>query len=713
MVEEMNTILSDQTWWNASKRIEAELRFSKAVVDAFYDEIQAGKEESEVLRERFIHLPDSKNDDYCRVLFVGTTGAGKTSVLRQLIGSDPISDRFPSTAPAKTTIADIEVIQASGNYEAAVTFFSEFQTLANIEECILDAANAAREKVSLRKIADRFLNHRDQKFRLSYVLGTWNQGDKSIEEDDEISFDETEDFHPSEEDEIVTEAERAAYRAKLQRYLDRIIELSQATIEELREELGLNFNMNEGDRDAALELVEESFEGRLMQDESFHELVQDVLEDVKERFSFVAKGQLQLRQSGWPELWQFRSDDRTEFIDQIRWFSSNYWPHFGKLLTPLVDGIRIRGPLFPIFSEGPSRIVYIDGQGLGHTPDSTSSVTTRITKRFRQVDVILLVDNAEQPMQAAPMSVLRAVASSGHQDKLGIVFTRLDQIKGLNLPTFPAKRAHVMASVFNALASLRDALGAGVVDSIEQHLDSRCFMLGGVDRPLNKMPDKAASYMKDRFRDLIHFFEEAILPPPLPKGSPIYDPTGVGFAVQEAVSKFQGPWSARLGLKTYDGFNKEHWTRVKALNRRIAGELDDEYDTLRPVADMVTQLRESLSRFLNNPFSWTHEPGAEEDKQAAIANVRQSLDLALHQLAVTRLLERHLDKWRAAHDGLSGAGSTYLRALAIHGIYDAAAPLPDAVMTQESAKFLKEIRDIVTSAIEENGGRVELPGPSK
>jgi hypothetical protein len=58
------------------------------------------------------------------------TGAGKTSLLRQLIGSDPDEDRFPSTAPAKTTIADIEVIQDEGDFEAAVTFFTEFQTHA-------------------------------------------------------------------------------------------------------------------------------------------------------------------------------------------------------------------------------------------------------------------------------------------------------------------------------------------------------------------------------------------------------------------------------------------------------------------------------------------------------------------------------------------------------------------------------------------------------
>lgn len=40
------------------------------------------------------------------------------------------------------------------------------------------------------------------------------------------------------------------------------------------------------------------------------------------------------------------------------------------------------------------------------------------------------------------------------------------------------------------------------------------------------------------------FFEEAILPP-MPA---VYDPTGIGFTVQEAVTKFQGPWLARLGM---------------------------------------------------------------------------------------------------------------------------------------------------------------------
>ncbi len=707
MVAEMNVILSDPSWWNSSKRQEAELRFPKPVVEAFYDEIQAGRSDPEALREAHIRLPNAEDDKYARVLFVGTTGAGKTSLLRQLIGSDPDKDRFPSTAPAKTTIADIEVIQAHGEFGAAITFFSEFQTQANIEECVIDAALAAYEKAPIEKIADRFLNHRDQKFRLSYILGAWRNGASDGDEEG-MSFDEAEEPRVFDDEAVVTDDERAANHEALKKYLDRISQLAKSVVSELSDDLGVDLKVAGPDREVAQELIEENFEAHLTLKEAFHDLVQDILDDVRSRFDLIDAGELQRKRSGWPELWLFTSEDRDEFIRHIRWFSSNYWPQFGRLLTPLVDGIRIRGPLFPEYLGEQSKIAFIDGQGLGHTPDSSASVTTHVTRRFGQVDVILLVDNAQQPMQAAPLSVLRAVVSSGHQSKLAIAFTHFDQIKGQNLPTFPEKRAHVMASVLNALSNLRDVLGVAAVRAVEHGIDSRCFMLGGVDRQLAKLPKKASEYMKGQLAGLVHFFENAILPAPPAEARPIYDPTGIGFAVQEAVTKFQGPWLAKLGRGTYEGFSKEHWARVKALNRRIASELDNEYDTLRPVADLVTQLRESLSRFLNTPIDWTRPPADEQEEQAAISRVRQMVDVALHDLAVRRLIEAHLAQWRTAYDEFRGPGSTARRAAAIQGIYDAAAPLPDAVMTTPSVAFLAEIRRIVGSAIAANGGELRL-----
>ncbi|MFP3624316.1 hypothetical protein SB771_34155, partial [Burkholderia sp. SIMBA_051] len=91
-----------------------------------------------------------------------------------------------------------------------------------------------------------------------------------------------------------------------------------------------------------------------------------------------------------------------------------------------VDGIRVRGPLYPTFTDRRLKVVYLDGQGLGHTPESSSSVTTHVTERFSDVDAILLVDNAEQPIQAAAQAVLRAVAASGNYGKLAIAFTHFD-----------------------------------------------------------------------------------------------------------------------------------------------------------------------------------------------------------------------------------------------------------------------------------------------
>lgn len=363
--------------------------------------------------------------------------------------------------------------------------------------------------------------------------------------------------------------------------------------------------------------------------------------------------------------------------------------------------------MFPMFTDDAPRFVLIDGQGLGHTPDSSPSVTTHVTRRFDEADVILLVDNAKQPMQAAPMSVLRAVASSGHSEKLAVAFTHFDQIKGQNLRTFGDKRGHVMASVLNALSNLHDVLGAPVARGIEHGIDDRCFMLGGVDQNIFRLPARAADYMRDELARLVGFCERAILPPSPSEAQPVYDPTGISFAVRDAVMKFQEPWLARLGLGTYEGVRKEHWTRIKALNRRIAGQLDDEYDTLRPVADLLARLTESVSRFLDEPIEWTREPADDQVRQSAIGRIRRAVSAALHELAMRRLIDEHLAEWRSAYN-YWGSGSTFQRARVIRGIYDEAAPLPDAVMPPPSKQFLAEVRRIVTDAIEGSGGRVQL-----
>jgi hypothetical protein len=122
-------------------------------------------------------------------------------------------------------------------FEAAVTFFTEFQTQANIVECAVDAALAFFENATTDKAADRFLNHCDQKFRLSYLLGGWRKGDVRDDED-EMSFDEADEFQVLDDEGALTEDQRVANRAVLEKYLSRVGQLAKVRCRQSHRRVG-------------------------------------------------------------------------------------------------------------------------------------------------------------------------------------------------------------------------------------------------------------------------------------------------------------------------------------------------------------------------------------------------------------------------------------------------------------------------------------------
>ncbi|MEQ1619509.1 MAG: hypothetical protein ABL883_14335, partial [Terricaulis sp.] len=684
------------SWWNANRRADAERTFDRSIVEAFYDEIQAGRADPWSIREAQIPLPDAALG-YSRVLFVGTTGAGKTSLLRHFIGSDHLKDRFPSTSTARTTIADTEVILSDGPYLGVVTFSSEFLVRADVEECVLDACAAALEGANPVKIAERLLNHRDQKFRLSYTLGSISEPEPT-EEDDWAFANQADAPGPDDEDAVADEERRANARA-LKGFVQRVEQLSKGIANTLAGEIGAELDELVG---IDLDTAQESFAARVEADDAFDDLVGDMIDAVKQRFDKLNAGDLTRSRSGWPLMWNIETDDRSDFIRKMRWFSSNYAPQFGQLLTPVVDGVRVKGPLYPTFTKEQPRLALLDGQGIGHTPDSSASVTTHVTQRFSDVDVILLVDNAQQPIQAAPLSVLRAVAASGHQRKLAIAFTHFDLVTGANLPNFTQRRAHVMASVINGLTSLRDVLGAPIVRAIERSIEERCFMLGALDGSSDELPRGVVAQLKA----ILAFCSAAISDAPQVAATPIYNPDGLVLAIQAATSSFRRPWAARLGLEFHENTQKEHWGRIKALNRRIAGELAIEFDTLKPVADLVARLIEEIARYLDNPSAWEPREPDEVESEAFISSIRRRVFEDLHKLARTRVIDDALESWRTAFQ-IKGQGSTFVRAQRINGIYESAAPVPSAVVTAPAADFVKAVRTLVHDAIYAQGARID------
>ena len=711
LVEQINTLLADESWWSLDRRADAERQFDHIAVAAFFDGIEVGKINSKNQRETIIPLP-TPDDGYARVMLLGSTGAGKTTLLRHLIGSDHKRDRFPATSTAKTTTADIEIVTAPGPFEAVITFMTEHQVRCAVDECLEEACVSAIRGQDDTGVAEALLEHREQRFRLSYILGAWRQELPTQDEDDQYEMDfafgdassETETLP---DNEIVASAELADNNRRLQGFVDSVRKIATEARQQVAEEQRSGFRdlTNANQRQSWLE----AFTDRLHESENFDRLSLDIIDAVAERFASFPVGDFERGAADWPTLWYYEEEDRDTFLQQVRWFTSNHGQQFGRLLTPLVDGIRVRGPFEPATNElrdSDRKLVLMDGEGLGHSAKEATSVSTKVTERFREADLILLVDNAQSPMQAAPLELLRSAGHSGHGHKLAVAFTHFDQVRGDNLNSYDQKRNHVRASIGNAMAGLQDSLGTPVAEILREQLNSNDFYLGGLNRATNEIP----SGFRKSMQDLLDRMQRSAEPAEPIDAAPIYNIVWLELALHYAADGFKNPWRGRLGFSSYEGFPKQHWGRIKALCRRIANRWDnDEYGDLRPKADLISQLQNGISFWLGNPSGWRRQPSDAQEGQEAINKIRQRVYDRIHTLAENRLIVDHLSDWRGAF-AFSGTGSSYRRAERMAQIYDAAAPSNTPVMDDLFRDFQDQVVLIVKEAVEDAGGSLEGVG---
>jgi len=701
MVDQLNEVLRDETLWSPAGRDRAAAKYDMKVVSAFFDPMQPEAHDGWSIREELLPLPGGKEagDDYARVQLVGTTGAGKTTVLRQLIGTDPDTERFPSISAAKTTICDIEVILREGSLDGVVTFIPRDRVRQYISECVLAAITSSIEGVGEREVIRRFLEHSEQRFRLSYILG--NPLLLRAADEPELT-DEDDEQEDEGEDALVSDTEREGLLKALEGYLARIAQLAEASESQLKQaavdldiELG---KASKQDRDVLQELVED----QLSEDEGFHDLVDAILDDVEMRFQYLEDGDLVRCRDGWPIKWSFSTADRAHFIATINRFSSNYAPNYGRLLTPLVDGIRVAGPFAPEWrhAERP-RLVLMDGQGIGHIADSSSSLSTSVTRRFKLADAIMLVDNAAQPMQAAPCAVLQSLVASGHESKLILAFTHFDEVIGDNLVGPAARKDHVVGSFDNAARAIGKTFGREAELSLRRLNPDRLIFLSNIQKKVGAK----ARFTRAELDRLIDAIMSTIAPVGPIEYKPVYDVANLVLAVQKATQEFHDRWRGILGMGSRSGVAPEHWTRVKALTRRLGIFHIDEYDSLRPVADLIRLMQAQISQFLTTPLAWdpVAPPDDSEERQAAIDTIKKEVFTRLHDLARTRVLEERISGWVEAYEH-RGTESTRVRAREVVTLYEEAAPVPNEMPGPDANEFLFELRELIAESVIEGGG---------
>ena len=120
------------------------------------------------VREKLIPTAGPQHG-YRRVLMIGTTGSGKTTLIRQLLGTG--GEQVPATSSAKTTTIDTELLPAPGDYYAVATFMSRDEVGALVEDNLVAAALAIETQRPERVVALKLFEHEDQRLRLPYLLG--------------------------------------------------------------------------------------------------------------------------------------------------------------------------------------------------------------------------------------------------------------------------------------------------------------------------------------------------------------------------------------------------------------------------------------------------------------------------------------------------------------------------------------------------------------
>lgn len=706
-VDQLNEILDEPALWNPSSREAAAQRFDAKIVGAFYDPMLPTSFDPWAAREEAIPLPGGKDssDGYARVLFVGTTGAGKTTIVRQLLGTDPDRERFPSISAAKTTTCDIEIILDEGLLRAVVTFIPRDRVRQYIAECVLAAVVSKMNGSPEQDVVRRFLEHSEQRFRLSYILGSQTllrpTGVDELEDDD---LDDKTDSCALEDDGL-DDTEREELLGALNNYfreIDQLAEKAESVMKKTAGELGIKIaEATKDEREAIQELVED----QLLNMERFQQLVDTVLDDVESRFACLSEGEITRGKNGWPIQWSHQDSDRTQFIRVVNRFSSNYAPHFGRLLTPLVEGIRVAGSFCPEWRKGNvPKLAIMDGQGIGHTADSTSSLPTSITSRFRIADAIVLVDNAAQPMQAGPCAVLESLVISGHESKLILAFTHFDEVKGDNLRGNAAKKDHIIGSFDNAIHAIGKNYGREAESSLRNLIPERLVFLSNIQK---RVPDSAKFTLSELNR-FLESIESSIIPAGPVEYHPVYDVANLVLAIQKAAQEFHERWKGILGMGSIAGVRPEHWTRIKALSRRLGIFKMDEYDTLRPVADLIRLLQIHVSQFLSNPLGWIPAAPPEDDQIRidAVDAVKKEVFTRLHDMSRRRVLEERVREWVSAYEH-RGIGSTRIRAREVITIYEEAAPIPNEMPGPDANKFLFDLRGLIADSVKMAGGQLK------
>ncbi|MFE5321651.1 hypothetical protein ACFQ88_23385 [Paenibacillus sp. NPDC056579] len=666
IVDELNWLLSNSQI--ATTELARTKGFDEKTIDCFFGPLikSEKKNKNDLLGK--IKKP-TKSDGYVTLAVIGATGSGKTSLIRNLIGTDPSNIAFPAVSSNRTTTATIEYIfNESPVTEAAVVFSSETQVEQYIKENIIAAIREQiyNEEHTDSSVADALLTHTDMKFKLGYVLGHFRKPDASGNIGNEDDYEALRNL-----------VQKTRYlKVEAETYFQNELVEFDSTNEKLDYYIDYYF-----------------------EDESsgIDDLVDEIIALIKNKFSAMKVGTFE-KLNGWPLVWHFSGEKET-VLKQMEYFAGNDGRKFGQLYAPLVTDIRIKAKFEPYRENQDidvTHLTIIDTIGIGHSTKAIDSLDSEIIDIATSADLIVYVDNGSNPINQTANVAIRDLITSGNGQKMIMAYTQLDRIEDLAAIYEEDKKKGILKVLSSALKGYIDfGVNRTTVETAEKRFRSNILFLskthdlkGNKDNEDNKdlreEIDKLFNIIYCKSKEI----EEVI------DVFPRYDYGSLYRIVDHTLNSFITGFKGKLSVN--------HWTRVKAMTHRISQLQWDGYDSLKPVSSIMSHFNIRLDDFIKLPVMWRdinfNECNPTDKKKLTILELLVQNVTKLIKEDVTKLLIRQqLPMWDAAYK-LRGTGSAAKRLQDIENMLKNSLTLSGERV--DTTPLVKMIEQIINGEIE-------------
>lgn len=588
------------------------------------------------LREE--QIPLRPDNEYKVISFFGITGSGKTTFLRKIIGINPETENIPPTSSNRTTTHNFEVIVSDIKYyEACITFVSMEYIEDIITECLVKASKEYAIKNDMKKAFSVLFEDGTQSFRLKYIIGDVKKNEK--------------------------------LNKKYSKLIDECSNIYK----------DLNSILNDGNKIASHDKYENDciIHDELIADNQFKLIRATIYRDIINTFYRIIRANsvsllIKDNTSKWPAGCTFKIETRKEFLRKLQSFVGNQKKMWGQLLTPLVESVRISGPFYAQWLNKCPKISFVDGKGIGHTTNN-GSIPISYIDLFKVSDIILVIDEASKPMQQSTVDIIKGIVKHGYHEKLLIAFSKFDELKGENYENDDDKVEHITKSFYQVCDNIKEDVNDYLIaEDLEDLPSSKFFYFQNLDKP-----EDDSNYIKE-IEKFIKNIDKSLIIQQQDKNTFLQKNNESSLSLKDKLKKneikksdkivvkyheelmkaksdFQNEWDALLNLPSPTPRQSEHWTRIKALSRRMYYFPESySYDTLQPVDDFVHYIQSVIYKYV---------------RTLGLDNKHLSSLSSKNIIYAQKWLKKNVEgEWKIAYDR-KGSGSTKERSQDIHELF--------------------------------------------